>query len=105
VVTIITIVAVKNLDCNDLDLNSLKESNGKTLDQSKLTCCNGQHNSGGFHCKNNWHVSFFKPPSRPNLDSKILNLDIQPFLEHIFMHLNMVGFNPQGDHNQAYPIQ
>jgi hypothetical protein len=77
----------------------------KHRNQSRFKCCNGPHNSVVFHCKNNGHVPFFKPPLKLNLDSKIFNLNIQPFLEHVFMHLNLKGLNMQGDRNQAYSVK
>jgi hypothetical protein len=42
---------------------------------------------------------------RPSLDSKIFNPNIQPFLEHIFMRLNVKGLNTQVDRSQAYSIK
>ncbi len=57
VITMIIIILVENLDYNYLDLNSLRESKWKNIG-IKTSSSDGQHNSGGFHHKNNWHVLF-----------------------------------------------
>jgi hypothetical protein len=41
-------VTLENLDCNDLNLNSLKELEWETKNQDMLKCWNGIHNGGKF---------------------------------------------------------
>jgi hypothetical protein len=48
VITITTMVALENLDYNDLNLNSLKELEWKNKTQDMLKCWNGIHNGGKF---------------------------------------------------------
>ncbi len=101
-----TIVKVENLNYNELNLNYLGDSEWKKMG-IKL---------GSNAITNDIIVVdslvkiiclslFFKSPLRRNLLSKILNLNIQPLLEHIFMHVNVGGLNPQGDYNQAYSVK
>jgi hypothetical protein len=49
--TMTTIIVVENFDHDDQDLNFLKEPKWKNI--GIKTSSNGQHNSGGFHYKNN----------------------------------------------------
>jgi len=88
------------LDCNDLNLNSLKKLEWKNNNQDMLKCWNGIHNGDKFLCRNNWHVPFLNPFMWLSLNSKIFNFDIQPFLEQVVIHMNAWGFNSRNDHSQ-----
>jgi len=72
IITITKMVALENLDCNDLNLNSLKKLKWKNKNQDMLKCWNGIHNGGKFLCRNNWHVPFLNPFMWLNFNSKIL---------------------------------
>jgi len=98
IITITKMVALENLDCNDLNLNSLKKLKWKNKNQDMLKCWNGIHNGGKFLCRNNWHVPFLNPFMWLNFNSNFF--DIQPFLEQLVIHMNAWGFNSQNDHSQ-----